>query len=272
MLVLDWRNCRLLALVTLLLISAGAAGAARASSLAEVKARGKLIMLSFPHQESTFIRVKVEVDLHHFDGIDYEIIEGFAKSLGVGFEVHPVKPSFAELIPALLRGDGDLIASSFSITPERKEKVDFSDPYFAVRTVVVVPKDSPIHEVVDLAGKTGSTVQGSSQQERMKKLGITRFHYVDFTRWNCDALTDKEADFTVLDETAVWRFLPAYPDLKVAFALPGADRYGFAVTPKSDLRQALNAYLKKIKKNGKLAEIVKRYLGDKAAAGVPGGG
>src|SRR5262249_61561063 len=131
---------------------------------------------------------------------------------------------------------GDVIASSFSITPERKEKVDFTDPYFAVRTVVVVPKGSPLHTVADLAGKTGSTVKGSSLEERMKKLpGEVRFHYVDFTRWNYDALMEKEADFTLLDETSPWRLLPSYPDLQVAFALPGEDLYGFAVTPKSAL-------------------------------------
>ncbi len=247
-------------------------GIVRASSLADVKSHGKLVVLSFPHQESPFIRVKTEIDLNHYDGIDYEILEGFAKSLGVRLEIHPVKPSFAELVPALLRGEGDVIASSFSITPERKEKVDFTDPYFAVRTVVVVPKGSPIHTEADLTGKTGSTVRGSSLEERMKKLPDVHFHYVDFTRWNYDALMEKEADFSLLDETSPWRLLPSYPDLQVAFALPEKDLYGFAVTPKSDLRQALNGYIAKIKKNGKLDGIVQKYLGEKAGSGVTGMG
>ncbi|HEV7517737.1 MAG TPA: transporter substrate-binding domain-containing protein [Thermoanaerobaculia bacterium] len=261
------RKRRFVSFVALLLL---AAGAARASSLAEVKTRGKLVVLSFPHQESPFIRVKAEVDLNHFDGIDYEILEGFAKSLGVALEIHPVKPSFAELVPALLRGEGDVVASSFSITPERRAKVDFSEPYFAVRTVVVVPKGSSIHAVADLAGKTGSTVRGSSLEERMKKLPGVRFHYVDFTRWNYDALMEKEADFALLDETSPWRLLPSYPDLQVAFALPDKDLYGFAVAPKSDLRPALDAYLATIKKDGKLDAIVKKYLGERAGSGVTG--
>jgi len=266
---MDVRKCRFMLFVALLL---GALGTARATSLSDVKARGKLVVLSFPHQESPFIRVKVEVDLDHYDGIDYEVLEGFAKSLGVRLEIHPVKPSFAELVPALLRGEGDVIASSFSITPERKEKVDFTDPYFAVRTVVVVPKGSSIHAVADLAGKTGSTVQGSSLEERMKKLpGEVRFHYVDFTRWNYDALMEKEADFTLLEETFVWRLLPVYPDLKVAFALPDKDVFGFAVAPRSDLRAALDAYLQQIKDNGELDAIVRKYLSDQAESGVTGG-
>jgi len=262
------RTRSFVASVALLLL---AVGTAQASSLADVKSRGKLVVLSFPHQESPFIRVKTEVDLDHYDGIDYEILEGFARSLGVRLEIHPVKPSFAELVPALLSGEGDVVASSFSITSERKAKVDFSEPYFAVRTVVVVPKGSPLHNLADLAGKTGSTVRGSSLEERMKKLPGIRFHYVDFTRWNYDALVEKEADFTLLDETSPWRLLPSYPDLQVAFALPEKDLYGFAVTPKSDLRQALDAYIAEIRKNGKLDGIVKKYLGDKAGSGVTGG-
>jgi len=270
MLVTLWRKFSPFGLVSLLLLTAASAGA---SSLAEVKARGKLVMLAFPHQESAFIRVKVEVDLQHYDGIDYEILEGFAQSLGVALEVHPVKPAFAELIPALLRGDGDVIGSSFSITPERQAKVDFSSPYFAGRTVVVVPRDSPIHAEADLAGKTGATVRGSSLEERMKKLPGVRFHYVEFTRWNYDALKEKAADFTVVDESSAWRVLPAYPDLKEAFMLPGEDLYAFAVAPKSDLRPALNAYLATLQASGKLDQIVKRYLGDKAGSGlVPRGG
>jgi ABC-type amino acid transport substrate-binding protein len=266
MLVTVLRKCLFLGLVSLLLLSAVSAGA---GSLAAVKARGKLVMLAFPHQESAFIRVKVEVDLQHYDGIDYEILEGFAQSLGVALEVHPVKPSFSDLVPALLRGDGDVIGSSFSITPERQAKVDFSAPYFAGRIVVVVPKDSPIHGEADLTGKTGATVRGSSLEERMKKLPGVRFHYVDFTRWNYDALMEKAADFTLVDESSAWRVLPAYPRLRMAFALPGKDLYGFAVAPKSDLRPALDAYLNTIKANGRLDQIVKRYLGDKAGSGVP---
>jgi ABC-type amino acid transport substrate-binding protein len=258
----------LLALLSLLALSADTA---RASSLAEVKARGKLVMLSFPDMESPFIRVDVDVDLHHFKGIDYEILDGFARTQGVALEVRPVKPAFSELVPALLRGEGDVIASSFSITPERREKVDFTAPYFGVRTVVVVPQESAIRSPADLAGKTGSTVRGSSLEARLQTLGKVRLHYVDFMRWNYDALMEKEADFTLLEETFVWRLLPVYPDLKVAFALPGKDVFGFAVAPRSDLRAALDAYLQQIKDNGELDAIVRRYLGDQAESGVTGG-
>jgi ABC-type amino acid transport substrate-binding protein len=237
------------------------AGAAAHSSVAAVKARGKLVMLCFPHQESPFIRVDVELGLDHYDGIDFEIMDGFARSLGVALEVRPVKPSFATLVPALLAGDGDVIASSFSITPERRQKVDFSRPYFTVHAVVLVRKDSTARSPADLAGKTAATVPGSSLEERIKQLHPGRIHYVDFTRWNYDALSEKEADFTVLDDTSTMRLLPLYRDLKLAFPLPGVDDYGYAVAPKSDLRQAIDRYLDDLQRTGRLDKILQFYLG-----------
>jgi ABC-type amino acid transport substrate-binding protein len=263
---IEMRNRQPLVLAVLIATLFAGARAAQASSVAAVKARGKLVLLCFPHQESPFIRVKVEVDLKHYDGIDYEVMEGFARSLGVALEVRPVKPTFAALVPALLAGDGDVVGSSFSITPERRQRVDFSAPYFTVRTVVVVPADSPIRSSSDLAGKVGATVQGSSLEERIKALHPGRLHYVDFTRWNYDALVEKQADFTVLDETSTWRLLHLYPGLKVAFTLPGADEYGYAVAPKSDLKGALDRYLAELKRSGKLTEIVNRYMRPQASA------
>jgi arginine/lysine/histidine transporter system substrate-binding protein len=241
------------------------------SAVAAVKARGKLIMLCFPHQESPFIRVDVEIGIDQYDGIDYEIMTGFARSLGVTLEVHPVKPSFATLVPALLAGEGDVIASSFSITPERREKVDFSRPYFAVHTVVLVRKDSHLASPADLAGKTAATVAGSSLEERIKELHPGRIHHVDFTRWNYDALSEQQADFTVLDDTSTLRLLPLYRDLKVAFQLPGVDDYAFAVAPGSDLREALDRFLDDLRRSGRLDKIIQFYLGPPAtgAAGAP---
>jgi polar amino acid transport system substrate-binding protein len=239
------------------------------SAVAAVKARGKLIMLCFPHQESPFIRVDVEIGIDQYDGIDYEIMTGFARSLGVTLEVHPVKPSFATLVPALLAGEGDVIASSFSITPERRQKVDFSRPYFAVHTVVLVRKDSHLASPADLAGKTAATVAGSSLEERIKELHPGRIHHVDFTRWNYDALSEQQADFTVLDDTSTLRLLPLYRDLKVAFQLQGVDDYAFAVAPGSDLREALDRFLDDLRRSGRLDKILQFYLGP-PATGAPG--
>ncbi len=60
-----------------------------------------------------------------------------------------------ELIPALLEGRADIAAGNITITPARREKVDFSDPVSAPFSEIIVtgPKGPDLKTIDDLAGK-----------------------------------------------------------------------------------------------------------------------
>src|SRR5262245_50388533 len=122
---------------------------AQASTIAEIKARKKLIVLSYPHAFSAFVK---ETSPGQYDGVDVQILKTFANKLGVALEIHPVE-NLNDLIPDLLAGKGDLLASGFSITPDREKIIDFSEPYFPVVVMVIVKKDSTIADIKDLKGK-----------------------------------------------------------------------------------------------------------------------
>jgi len=66
-----------------------------------------------------------------------------AKELGeyLGRDVTIVDTSFGSLIPALNSGEIDVIIASMSITEERAESVDFSDPYFYFKIISLVNQD-----------------------------------------------------------------------------------------------------------------------------------
>jgi len=258
-------------IVVIGLVLAGiGASSPQASHVAEIKSRDKLVMLSFPHQESVFVRTNVAAGpmprvgtWNGFEGIDVELMHAFAESLGVRLEIRPVsEPSYGALIPELLAGKGDLIASSFTITEERKQAVDFSDPYFSVYPVILVRVGSPIASVADLAGKTAAAIPGSSQEEHLRGLGIApdKLLSVDFRLETYTAVMDGEADFTLADSSSAMRFLHEYPKLKIAFRLAGEDAYGFAVPRDSDLREPLNRFLAEMKKNGELERIIRRHM------------
>jgi glutamine transport system substrate-binding protein len=227
--------------------------------LSQVKERGRLVVLSSPHSASTFMR---EAAPGEFVGFDYEVMKTFASALAVALEVRKVA-SFDELIPALLRGEGDLIASSFSITEERAKRVDFSDPYFPVVVMVVVRRDSPIKGQADLAGRTGATVAGSSLEERMLALPGLSIHHVPQSNLYYETVTRGEADFAFIDSTSVLTTLDRYPSLKVAFSFDDVDNYGFAVAPGSDLKEALNKHLDQMRRGGVFLSIVRRIFGEK---------
>src|SRR6185295_16404727 len=117
-----WRSAVTAALLAL------AAHPLLAGDLADVKARGKLVVVIFPNQDIPFVRVKLDAlrqrnlklterrDPADFDGIDIDVMEGFAKSLGVKLEVFTLASSFGDLIPSLLRREGDVVANSLTIT------------------------------------------------------------------------------------------------------------------------------------------------------------
>jgi ABC-type amino acid transport substrate-binding protein len=101
------------------------------------------------------------------EGFDIEMGKAVAAKLGV-------KPKFIEAIsdnriPFLEDGTADLILSTMTINEERVGQISFSDPYFIARGRVLVPGDSAITGVADLAGKNVCTALGSTYEANLKK-------------------------------------------------------------------------------------------------------
>ncbi|MEE8524334.1 MAG: transporter substrate-binding domain-containing protein, partial [Thermoanaerobaculia bacterium] len=241
----------------------------QASDLVDVEQRGRLVMLCWPHQESTFVRRTVELGpegLHRFAGIDVDILDAYARHLGVELEVRPMEKSFAELIPSLLAGKGDVIGSSLTITEKRAEKVAFSVPYFDVRQVVVARRGSGLSSAADLDRRTAAAVPGSSQEESLLALGLENLTILptEFTLDNYIEVVERNADLAVVDSSSATKVLAKYPqfarELEVAFEFPTPDFYGFAVRPDSDLLQSLDAFLEQLRSTGELGRIKARYL------------
>lgn len=239
-----------------------------ASDLAAVRERGRLVMLCWPHQESIFVRRTVELGpegLHRFAGIDVDVLEAYARQLGVELEIRPMEHSFAELIPSLLSGKGDVIGSSLTITGKRAEKVGFSVPYFDVEQVVVARRGSGLSSVADLDHRTASVVPGSSQEENLLALGLKSLEILstEFTLDNYIEVVEGNADFTVVDSSSATKVLAKYPqfarELEVAFELSTHDHYGFAVRPGSDLLEGLDAFLERLRSSGELERIKARH-------------
>ena len=101
------------------------------------------------------------------EGFDVEMGKAVAAKLGV-------EPKFIEAIsdnriPFLEDGTADLILSTMTINEERVGQIDFSDPYFIARGRVLVPGDSDITGVADLAGKNVCTALGSTYEANLKE-------------------------------------------------------------------------------------------------------
>ncbi|MGS0973605.1 MAG: transporter substrate-binding domain-containing protein [Candidatus Izemoplasmataceae bacterium] len=73
------------------------------------------------------------------EGISVDVAYAFGEF--IGREVEIVNTNFASLIPAIQAGDIDIAIASMSITEEREQSVDFSEPYFYFKIITLMNKD-----------------------------------------------------------------------------------------------------------------------------------
>jgi L-cystine transport system substrate-binding protein len=254
---------------------------AHAADLADVKTRGKLVMLAFPAVEDPFVAVDVEAmraaglkladmrDPESFHGVDVDLVKGFAQSLGVKLEMRPQTGGYGELLPALLAGQGDLVASRLTITPKRHEAADFSAPYFSQWAVAAVRKDSKLAALADLKGKRVAVMKGSSHFEFLSALNLNpEIRLTGYNMESYNAVLEAQADYALMDSrAAVGEPVSAqFSDLKVGVRVHRSDQ-GVMVRKGSDLKAALDAYISGLRASGELEKILARYGQGGAAPG-----
>ena len=99
-------------------------------------------------------------DAGNIVGFDIDIVNAIAKAAGI--EIEFVNTRWDGIFVALASGEFDAVASAATITDERKETVDFTDPYFNAGQSLAVPIGSDITSPDDLAGKRVGTQLGTT--------------------------------------------------------------------------------------------------------------
>ena len=84
-------------------------------------------------------------------GFDIEVVQAIAAK--AGFEVKFVNTPWEGIFNALGQGDRDMVVSAVTITEERKQTMDFSNPYFDAQQLIAVKETSPVASYTDLKRK-----------------------------------------------------------------------------------------------------------------------
>ncbi len=95
-------------------------------------------------------------------GYDVMMAKHIAEELGMELEI--VKLDWDLLVPAVQSGTVDCVIAGQSITAERQEMVDFTEPYYYATIVTLTKNDSPYASatsVADLAGATCTSQQNT---------------------------------------------------------------------------------------------------------------
>ncbi|HXK09687.1 MAG TPA: transporter substrate-binding domain-containing protein [Vicinamibacteria bacterium] len=197
-------------------------------------------------------------------GLERELLEGFCRLHGLKLAVVPVR-DFDQIIPMLLRGEGDVIAGIVD-TPARRQKVAFSGEIYPVRHLAVTRRPAPaVSRLEDLRTLRVGVIPGTSWEQAVVDAGVPKSKRVTFRDEGAlfAGLRAGQADAIV---TALLDYALAAkrdPDL-VAGAFVGAGlSAAFAVRPEDGLlRDALNGYLQSVRQ-GRHALMFK-YLSEDA--------
>ncbi|AKT34944.1 amino acid ABC transporter substrate-binding protein, PAAT family [Pyrobaculum sp. WP30] len=197
-------------------------------------------------------------------GWDIDIAREIAKALGVQLEIRDMR--FAGLLEAVRKGDVDLAISAITWTSEREKVLEFSMPYY-LESIVVVTKATrnDINKVEDLYGKTVGVQIGTTHEEwatanleKPGKASVRRYDKV--YPYMVEVLRRGDVDAIILDRSIATALIKKFPDLKIAFELPGSAGYISVAMPKcaQDLKLVVDQVIENLMQTGKLDEIFQR--------------
>lgn len=172
------------------------------------------------------------LDGTYADGYDVQLMKAVAEKLGRTPVV--VNMSFLGLIAALNNGQIDAICSGMSATEERKESVDFSDPYLHSGVAIMVAKDSEWANATSLEDFSGASVLGQKSSLPDSVIdqipGVVHLDPVDFIPESISRLLQGTVDAVVVDANNKEIYEKLYPDFTVVvfeegkgFDTPGVD-------------------------------------------------
>ena len=189
---------------------------------------------------------------------DVELANIFANRLGLRPEWIFVD-HFADNIPLLLAGKGDVITANLTVTKDRKKKILYTVPVAIVKETIVTRLDDNVSQASDLVGRRIAVQKSTSFWQNANILkekypGI-RIETVD-ERYTITEILDGVAnntfDVAIADSNIVTEVLAYQSGLKAAFEVSDDQAIAWAVRPSAkNLKKALDRYLS----NEKLTKI-----------------
>ena len=257
-----------------------------ADDLQDIRERGVLRHLGVPY--ANFVTGSG-------DGMDVEIVQLFARHLGVRYEFVPstwgdvigdltgkevrFKPTYREVGTRPVRGD--IIANGLTILPPRKKIIDYSDPTFPSAVWLLARPEAGVRPIKP----SGNREEDIKTTKAMLKLGTTFVmdnSCLDPTLYDLEgkgyklkrftgstnlndivpALLKHESDMTLLDVPDVMVAMERWSgQVMVIGPISEEQRMGAAFRKDSpELRKAFNAFLAQIKQDGTYMKLVKKYF------------
>ncbi|MBP5788642.1 MAG: transporter substrate-binding domain-containing protein [Neisseriaceae bacterium] len=199
-------------------------------------------------------------------GFDIDLIKAMGEMGGFKVEIHSL--AWEGLFDTLDTGLNDAVVAAVTITPERAEKMDFTNPYFEVSQMVLTNHDD-IQSYADLKDKRVGVLKGG-QTGNLNREALTQHAYAvmeyESLMHLAAALKSDEIDAFVSDNAAIENYLNtnednafhSFGDVRLS---DGVEQYGIAVRKgNEETLKMLNNALYKVRESGQYYEIHDKYF------------
>ncbi len=190
-------------------------------------------------------------------GHDIELMRRFAAWLGAGLEFQEY--DFNGIIEVASSGKVDIVAANLHITPERAEKIDFSDVIVSSDFVVIVRAEDSVSgyaHVKDLAGKRIGVLTGSINADVTKSaIPDAKIMYLDTRADLVTALTSGKIDAVSISEPEAISVESENPKVTYIREYMRTFDTAFCLAKSNTLTNDLNAFINKLEADGTLANL-----------------
>lgn len=248
-------------LVLTIAMTASAGNWAAAGGLDDARQRGKLLV----GVRSDFPPFGYVDESGIQQGFDVEMAAYLAEKLfDAGGKFDLVSVTSGSRIPFLYSRWIDIIAASMTVTEERKQVLEFSEPYFLSESLLLVAGDGPVGGLKDLEGKKVGVLKGAIQEKALEQIAPGAVRTVFTTLGEAvEALKAKSVDAVCTDDMAALFLAQKNPDLKAAGPPFNPHPYALAIRKgDTELLDWINRQLARMKEDGTYDRLRQKYLGE----------
>jgi len=195
-------------------------------------------------------------------GWDYDAVAEICKRINCTPEFK--QAAWDGIFPAMAAGEYDMLADGVTVTDERKQMVDFSEPYVTIGQVLLIKADQTIDDVAafkaDPKVTVGTQIGTTNEIVAKDNFGDRVKSFEDFGG-AVAALLSGDVDAVVIDTVSAVGFINENPgQLKIGPTLTSDEQLAFVFPPGSDLTASINAALDSMKADGTLKQLNDKWF------------
>jgi len=192
-------------------------------------------------------------------GIDAEIAQAIADELGMELQIEDM--AFDSIIAAVQSGKADMGVAGMTVTEDRLQAVNFSDPYTQAAQVIIVKEDSTVATPDDLKGKTVGVQLGTTGDIYAEDIEDATIERYSKGFEAVQSLLQDKVDAVIIDREPAKVFVEENEGLKVLDEEFTVEDYAICMAKdNTDLLDKVNTALANLKESGKLDEIKAKYI------------